>query len=368
VGGGALYHYTGANLSMVPVVGLGLGSVAGLGAARLAATHYSIMTKNTSAMFVAGPPVVKRLGEDLTKQELGGWEIQTKAGAVDHVVDSEEEAFACARRFLSYLPSSVYGTPPVTPCDDDPNRRDEKLFKAIPRDRRRVYQMRPIIDTIVDKGSFFEMGRMFGRSVITGFARFNGMPVALMASDPFFYGGSWTADACAKVIRFVDLAETFHLPIIYLQDCPGFMVGLEAEKAATIRLGVRAMAAVNQTTVPWCTMIIRNAFGVAGVVHQPAGRLSLRYAWLSARWGSLPLEGGIEAGYAADLAAADDRDAKLAEIEDRLNLLRSPFRTAETFWVEEIIDPRDTRRLLCDFAQLAQPLLTPTQSALKMRP
>jgi acetyl-CoA carboxylase carboxyltransferase component len=368
VGGGALYHYTGANLSMVPVVGLGLGSVAGLGAARLAATHYSIMTKNTSAMFVAGPPVVKRLGEDLTKQELGGWEIQTKAGAVDHAVDSEEEAFACARRFLSYLPSSVYGTPPVTPCDDDPNRRDEKLFKAIPRDRRRVYQMRPIIDTIVDKGSFFEMGRMFGRSVITGFARFNGMPVALMASDPFFYGGSWTADACAKVIRFVDLAETFHLPIIYLQDCPGFMVGLEAEKAATIRLGVRAMAAVNQTTVPWCTMIIRNAFGVAGVVHQPAGRLSLRYAWLSARWGSLPLEGGIEAGYAADLAAADDRDAKLAEIEDRLNLLRSPFRTAETFLVEEIIDPRDTRRLLCDFAQLAQPLLTPTQSALKMRP
>ena len=368
VGGGALYHYTGANLSMVPVVGLGLGSVAGLGAARLAATHFSLMTKNTSAMFVAGPPVVKRLGEDLTKQELGGWEIQTKAGAVDHAVDSEEEAFACARRFLSYLPSSAYGTPPVTPCDDDPNRRDEKLFKAIPRDRRRVYQMRPIIDTIVDKGSFFEMGRMFGRSVITGFARFNGMPVALMASDPFFYGGSWTADACAKVIRFVDLAETFHMPVIYLQDCPGFMVGLEAEKAATIRLGVRAMAAVNQTTVPWCTMIIRNAFGVAGVVHQPAGRLSLRYAWLSARWGSLPLEGGIEAGYAADLAAADDRDAKLAEIEDRLNLLRSPFRTAETFWVEEIIDPRDTRRLLCDFAQFAQPLLTPTPSAVKMRP
>ena len=128
------------------------------------------------------------------------------------------------------------------------------------------------------------------------------------------------------------------------------------------------MAAVNQTTVPWCTMIIRNAFGVAGVVHQPAGRFSLRYAWLSARWGSLPLEGGIEAGYAADLAAADDRAGKLAEIEDRLNLLRSPFRTAETFWVEEIIDPRDTRRLLCDFAQLAQPLLTPTPSALRMRP
>jgi acetyl-CoA carboxylase carboxyltransferase component len=367
VGGGALYHYTGANLSMVPVVALGLGSVAGLGAARLAASHYSVMTK-TSAMFVAGPPVVKRLGEDLSKTELGGWEIQTKAGGVDHAVETEEEAFECARRFLSYLPSSVYGTPPVIECADDPNRRDEKLFTHIPRDRRRVYQMRPIIETVVDKGSFFEMGKMFGRSIITGFARLNGKPVALMASDPFFYGGSWTADACAKVVRFVDLAETFHLPVVYLQDCPGFMVGLEAEKAATIRLGVRAMAAVNQSTVPWCTMIVRNAFGVAGVVHQPAGRFSIRYAWLSARWGSLPLEGGIEAAYAADLAVAEDREAEMAKIEERLNKLRSPFRSAETFWVEEVIDPRDTRRLLCEFADLAQPLLSPTPSSLRMRP
>jgi acetyl-CoA carboxylase carboxyltransferase component len=128
------------------------------------------------------------------------------------------------------------------------------------------------------------------------------------------------------------------------------------------------MAAVNQTTVPWCTVVIRNAFGVAGAVHQPAGRLSLRYAWLSARWGSLPLEGGIEAAYRAEIEAAEDPVAKLAEIEDRLNALRSPFRTAETFWVEEIIDPRDTRRLLCDFARLAEPLRRPQPSRLQMRP
>lgn len=368
VGGTQLYHYTGANLSVVPVVGLGLGSVAGLGAARLAASHYSVMTKETSAMFVAGPPVVKRLGEDLTKQELGGADIQTKAGGVDHAVETEAEAFEAARRFLSYLPASVHALPPVITPTDDPNRREEKLFTHIPRDRRRVYQMRPIIHAVVDQGSFFEMGRMFGRSIITGLARLNGRPVALMASDPFFYGGSWTADACSKIIRFVDLAETFHLPVVYLQDCPGFMVGLAAEKAATIRLGVRAMAAVNQATVPWCTMIIRNAFGVAGVVHQPANRYSPRYAWLSARWGSLPLEGGIEAAYAAEIAAAEDPAAKLAEIEERLNRLRSPFRTAEAFWVEEIIDPRDTRRLLCEFADLAWPLLTPAPSGLRMRP
>ena len=357
IGGNRWYRYTTENMSLVPVVALGLGSVAGLGAARLAASHYSVMTKQ-SAMFVAGPPVVKRLGQDLGKMELGGADIQTRAGGVDHAVDTEAEAFACARRFLSYLPSSVYELPPTLPCTDDPQRTDEQLISAVPRDRRRVYKMRPIIESVVDSGSFFEVAQNYGRPIIIGLARLEGRAVMVLASDPYHYGGSWTADACQKVIRWVDFAETFHLPIVYLMDCPGFMVGLEAEKAATIRHGVRAMAAVNQSTVPWCTVIVRNSFGVAGVVHQPADRFSIRYAWPSAYWGSLPLEGGIEAAYRAEIDAAPDPKAKLKEIEERLNKLRSPFRSAEKFWVEEIIDPRKTRALLCEFARLAEPLRT----------
>lgn len=367
VGETVSYWLMTSNLGEVPVVGLGLGSVAGLGAARLTSSHYSVMTKN-SAMFVAGPPVVARLGQDLGKQELGGWEIQTRSGAIDHAVDTEEEAFECARRFLSYLPSSVHELPPVGPADDDPNRPVDNLLKAIPRNRRQVYKMRPIIDSVVDRGSFFEMGHAFGRSIITGLARLNGRPVAIMASDPFHYAGSWTAETCQKVIRFVDLAQTFHLPVVYLCDCPGFMIGLEAEKAATIRLGVRAMAALNQTDMPWCTIIVRNCFGVAGAAHQPGGRLSLRYAWPSAYWGSLPLEGGIEAAYRADIQDAEDPKAKLAEIEERLNKLRSPFRTAEKFWVEDIIDPRETRKLLCDFSDLAGRVLKPGPQPMSMRP
>ncbi len=367
VGGTDAFYYCTANLAVVPVVSLGLGSVAGLGAARLAASHYSVMTRS-SAVFVAGPPVVARVGQVLGKQELGGWEIQTRCGAVDDAVDTEDEAFAAARRFLSYLPTSVQSLPPLTASDDDPVRRDDNLMSAVPRDRRKVYKTRPIVETLVDHGSFFEIGRNFGRSVITGLARLEGRPIAMLASDPYHYGGSWTADACNKLTRFVDLAQTFHLPVVYLMDCPGFMIGLEAEKAATIRHGVRAMAAVNQCNVPWCTIIMRNSFGVAGAVHQPAGRLSLRYAWPSAYWGSLPLEGGIEAAYRAEIDAAADPAAKLREIEHRLNRLRSPFRTAETFWVEEIIDPRDTRRLLCEFSRLAQPLLTPGSSSFPMRP
>lgn len=367
VGGTRWYWYTTANLAQVPVVGLGLGSVAGLGAARLASSHYSVMTKN-SAMFVAGPPVVARIGASLEKKALGGADIQTRAGGVDHAVETEEEAFACARKFLSYLPSSVYGLPPTTVCTDDPERADARLLNAVPRDRKQVYKMRPIIDAVVDRGSFFEMAANFGRPVITGFARLEGRAVLVLASDPFHYGGSWTADACQKVVRFVDLAETFHLPVIYLMDCPGFMIGLDAEKAATIRHGVRAMAAVNQTTVPWCTIIIRNAFGIAGVVHQPANRFSMRYAWPSASWGSLPLEGGIEAAYRAEIDAADDPRAKQQEIEDRLNKLRSPFRSAEKFWVEEVINPVKTRSLLCEFARLAEPLRMAGPTRLAMRP
>src|SRR5205809_197105 len=137
IGGTRWYWYTTANMARVPVVGLGLGSVAGLGAARLAATHYSVMTKD-SAMFVAGPPVVKRLGQDLSKQELGGADLQTRAGGIDDAVDTEQEAFACARRFLSYLASSVYELPPTTRCDDDPERAEESLLNAVPRNRRQV--------------------------------------------------------------------------------------------------------------------------------------------------------------------------------------------------------------------------------------
>ncbi|MCK1717110.1 carboxyl transferase domain-containing protein [Bradyrhizobium sp. 141] len=358
IGGTRWYRFTTENLSRVPVVALGLGSVAGLGAARLASSHYSIMTRK-SAMFVAGPPVVKALGQDLSKEELGGADIQTRAGAVDHAVDTEEEAFACARRFLSYLPPSVYELPPTLPCADNPERSDEALLNVVPRNRKQVYKMRPIIESVVDKGSFFEVAKNFGKPVIVGLARLEGRAVLLLASDSFHYGGSWTADACQKVVRWVDFAETFHLPVVYLMDCPGFMIGLDAEKAATIRHGVRAMAAVNQTTVPWCTVILRNAFGVAGVVHQPADRFSIRYAWPSAYWGSLPLEGGIEAAYRADIDAAEDKAGKLEEIQDRLNKLRSPFRSAEKFWVEEIIDPRKTRALLCEFARLAEPLRKP---------
>jgi len=357
-----------ANLATVPVVSLALGSVAGLGAARVVTSHYSMIVKGTAQMFTAGPPVVKQIGEDLTKEELGGSSIHAKNGAVDDEVESEDEGFARARRFLSYLPSSVFDLPPRGPVTDDPGRREEALIKIVPRSRRQVYKMRAIAEAVFDKGSFFEIGRQHGRSTITGLARLDGWPVAVMASDPFVYGGAWTAESSMKAIRFIDMAETFHLPVVHLVDIPGFRIGLEAEQAATIRHGARALAAIYQATGPWCTILIRKAFGVAGAAMQNASRLPFRYAWPSGDWGSLPLEGGIEAAYRRDLEAADDPVKLRAEIDARLNLVRSPFRTAEKFGIEEIIDPRDTRQMLCEFANLAAPLRAAGPRATAYRP
>jgi acetyl-CoA carboxylase carboxyltransferase component len=362
------WNWVVENLATVPVVALGLGSVAGLGSSRLVTSHYSLMVKEISQMFIAGPPLVARAGEVLTKEELGGADIHVRAGAVDDVVESEAEAFSRSRTFLSYLPSSVFELPPRGPINDRSDRRDEWLIGAIPRDRRKVYDMRKILRTLVDEGSLFEFGRKYGGSAITALARFDGWPVAVLASDPHFYGGGWTADASMKVTRFIDLANTFHLPVVNLTDVPGFLIGKQAEVEGTIRHGARALAALYQAQVPWCSVMVRRAFGVAGAAHLNHVRLHYRYAWPSGDWGSLPLEGGIEAAYRAELAASPDPAKARQEIEDHLNQFRSPFRTAEAFLVEEIIDPRDTRRLLCEFANIAAPLRKPGVVATSFRP
>ena len=193
-------------------------------------------------------------------------------------------------------------------------------------------------------------------------------PVAVIANDPYHYGGGWTADAAHKLVRFLDLAETFQLPVVHLVDNPGFVIGTAAEQAGTIRHGARALAAVYQASVPICAILVRKCFGVAGAAHMNQSRLRMRYAWPSADWGSLPVEGGIEAAYRAELEASEDPDALLAEIRTRLDSVRSPLRSAEAFLAEEIIDPRDTRPLLCEFANLAAPLRSIGPASVPYRP
>jgi acetyl-CoA carboxylase carboxyltransferase component len=344
-----------ALMSEVPVIGACMGSVAGLGAVRVVTSHFSLMVRGTSQLFVAGPPVVERgVGQKVTKEELGGSHIHARgSGVVDNEVDSEEEAFGEIRRFLSYLPSSVWQVPPRSANHDDPGRREEELLSIIPRDRRQTYDARRLLNLVLDRDSLFEIGRYYGRPLVTALARLNGYPVGVMACDPRQGGGGLDAPGSEKMTRFVDLCDTFHVPVVNFVDQPGFLIGTGAERAGTARYGARAMAAVYQATVPWVSVILRRVFGVAGAAHGNAQGLNLRYAWPSGDWGSLPIEGGVMAAYRREIEAAPDPETRRREIEDMLNKLRSPFRTAEAFGIEEIIDPRDTRPLLCEWVATA---------------
>ncbi len=357
------------HLNLAPSVSLVLGSVAGMGAARATTSHYSVIVRDTAQMMIAGPALVEQAGlGDVSKEELGHARIHTSNGSLDDAVDTEDEAFERAATFLSYLPSSVDELPPVEAWDDDPGRREEWLLDAIPRDRRTAYDMRAIIDAIVDRESFFEIGRDWGTTVAGGFARLDGVPVMVYAEDPRMYGGAWTAASCRKLTRLIDLASLFQLPIVHFEDCPGFLIGKTSEEEGTVRHGSTLLVALRQARVPYCTVVLRKAFGIAGASNRKPGTQSLRLAWPSGDWGSLPLEGGLEVAYKAELAASEEPDALREEIAERLNRVRSPHRSAEFYEIEQIIDPRDTRSMLCDWVHLARRTLTPGSMQSGFRP
>jgi len=344
-------------LRAVPVISAVLGSVAGLPAVNACIAHFNVMVKGTSQLFPGGPPVVKAaLGYDVTKEELGGWEMHTsRSGVIDNLAESEAEALGMIRTFLTYLPGNVWEMAPRAECGDAPDRREERLLNIIPRNRRRAYNARHIVDDVVDRDSFFEIAPGYGRARITGLARLNGYPVGVMANNPLF-GASTDVAAGEKVMRLIQLCDTFHIPMISFADEPGFMVGMESERAGIERAGARLVMVTCDSQMPWATVVVNQLYGVAGQCqHRPTGMFQ-RYAWPSANWGSMHIEGGTAAAYRREIEAAPDPEAKLAEIEARLKAMASPFLTAEATG-QDIIDPRDTRRLLCEFVEEAQPIL-----------
>lgn len=343
-------------MGVVPVASAALGPVAGFPAARLAASHFSVMSEATAQLLIAGPKVVERaLGRELTKEELGGAKVHAKSGAVDNVAKDEAEALAQIRAFLSYMPQNVFADLPMGATDDPTDRQDEELLSIIPRDRRKPFKMRKLIEHVVDAGSFFEMTRAYGPGQITGLARLGGHPVGILANDCRYYAGAMTAEGSQKVRRFVDMCNTFRLPIISFVDEPGFMIGPDSEAAGTIRHGTAAVMAVVQSRVPWISIIVRKAYGVAAAAHfGPGGHV---LAWPSAETGALPLEGGVAVAFGREIAAAEDPEAKRKELEDMLAAAQSPFPRAETFSVHDLIDPRETRPAIWDWLRFAAPTL-----------
>ena len=214
--------------------------------------------------------------------------------------------------------------------------------------------MHKLITIIADEGSTFEIQPTFGKSIITKFARFGGHVAGVIANNPMYYGGALDSDGAQKMTHFIDLCNQFGIPLVHLADVPGFMIGSAAERSGVLRAGVRAVHAGLMATVPTITVIIRKCYGMAGMAMVNQKGLNLKLAWPSGEWGSLPVEGGVAVAFRRDIASAPDPAAREAELEAEFRAFANPFKTAEAFAVEDIIDPRDTRFLLCRQLEAAQ--------------
>jgi acetyl-CoA carboxylase carboxyltransferase component len=342
-------------MGIVPVVSAVMGTTAGGPSARAILAHWSVMVRGQSQIFAAGPPVVERaFGEKLTKEDLGGATVAADtAGTIDNVAGSEAECFEQIRRFLSYMPSNVWELPPRIDVGDPVDRCEDALASIIPRSSRQVYNMRKLVGDIVDRGSMFEIQATFGRAVITCLARMNGRVVGIVANNPM-HGGIIDYKAARKQGHFVELCDMFNIPLIFFADVPGLLVGRESEADAILREGVRSRYIGLQVTVPVFTVIVRKCFGVAGGNTIDRRGLNFKIAWPSAEWGSLPVEGGVKAAYRKEIESSPDPAQREKEIETELRQLASPFRTAEAFGIEDLIDPRETRPYLCQFIDALQ--------------
>ena len=355
-------------MGVVPVVSAALGPVAGFPAGRLVASHYTVMTRELAQVMVAGPAVVERaLGLSLSKEELGGADVHARSGLVDHVADTEEQAFTRMRQFLGYLPTNVWEHAERRNCDDPVDRMEEKLLSIVPRNRRHAFKVETVVKAVVDKGSFFPLAEGYGKGLLIGLARINGQSVGITANDCRFNAGAMTMEAAQKMRRIVELCDTFHLPLVNFIDEPGFMIGPDAEANGTIRYGMAAVAAASQAATPWASVQIHKNFGVASAAHY--GPDTFRLNWPSAQSGPLPIEGGVAVAFRRQIAAAENPEAMRAELEDKLASQRKPYPKAESFAVHDLIDPRETRPVLCDWVDWIQPKLKalhgPTKFAIR---
>jgi methylmalonyl-CoA decarboxylase subunit alpha len=343
-------------LGLVPVVSAVMGTAAGGPSGRAMLSHWTIMVKGTSQIFAAGPPVVERAyGKKVSKDELGGAAMAVDvAGTIDNAAEDEGDCLRQVRRFLSYLPTNVWELPPEARTDDPADRCEDALASIVPRSPRQAYDMRKLIGLVVDRDSVFEIQPTFGRAVITCFARLGGKVVGLIASNPMV-GGVIDVKAARKQTHFTELCDTFNIPLVMLVDVPGFQIGLESEAAGMLRIGMQGRYLGMQLTVPVYTVVVRKCYGMAGGSTVDRAGLNFKIAWPSAEWGSLPIEGGVKAAHRRDIESAADPAQREREIEEEVRRYASPFRTAEAFAVEDLIDPRETRPYLCRFLEAAWP-------------
>ncbi|MGK9339557.1 acyl-CoA carboxylase subunit beta [Sinorhizobium meliloti] len=342
-------------LEQVPVLAAVLGPTAGSSAARAHISHFSVMTSDNGCLFAGGPPVVKQaLGLEIDKFALGGVSIHTRAsGLIDNQADNEDDALQQIKKVLGYLPDNVGGRPALS-AEWTANDQEELLGIVSPS-LRRAYDVHALIRCLVDQESFFEIAPDYGKSLRTGLARIEGHTIGILASDARFVAGSLDVPSSLKQAKFVELCDRFHIPIAYLVDVPGFLVGPKAEEAGVLKFGAYALRAIQQAKVPVITVQVRRSYGLGGVATGSRNPMSLRLVWPSAAWGDMPIEGGVEAAFHAQLDAVppEQRAELKAELTKRFEAQTSIWRAIENFGAEEMIDPRDTRKYLARLLKLS---------------
>ncbi len=354
----------------IPRVTAALGPSFGDAALHCATSDLVVMTR-TSAIALSGPPVVKgAIGEDLTNDELGGPKIAHETSGRAHmVVDAEAEAFDAMRRFLSYLPDSAALPAPVT-APAEPSRPAEDLLTILPATSRRAYDMRKMLDAIVDADSLFPWGERYGRSLITAFARIEGRPVGMIASQPMQRAGVLDVPALAKELEFVRLCDTFNVPLVFLQDVPGLMVGTDAEKNGILASYEHIVTAIANAGVPKIAVILRKAYGGGHIAlgGRPVNP-DLLVAWPTAEMGFMAPDTGVRTVYRKrlDKLAVEEgdaaRDALVAELEAEWAAESQPWEAAANIILDDVIDPRETREVIAsgiDFAWGSRPHVSPT--------
>ncbi len=335
----------------IPNLGAVLGPAIGLGAARVVACHFSVMAGDVGSLFNAGPKVVAgaTFEEGLTFTDLGGPSMHCTNGTIDNMAANELECFEQLRKVLSYLPNSGSSLPPIQPSDDPADRLCENLRTIIPRRKARMYDPRKIIETVADIGSWFEIGALWGTTAITGLARLDGRPVGILSLNCEVNAGALDAAGSQKLTRHLKFCDVFNIPILQFVDVPGYAIGTVAERTATMRHGVALATTYYSTTTPIFSVVTRRVYGVAGGIMLDCRDPRMRVAWPSGEWGSLPLEGGIDVGHAAELKRAEaegKREERYKELDEEYRRLMNPIRTANAFGVEEIIDPAVTRQIV----------------------
>src|ERR671922_548526 len=356
-GSGHLFREEVIMSGVVPLVAGMLGPCAAGTAYIPGLADFVPMVSGQGSMALAGPHLVKAVtGEDISMEELGGAKIHCrKSGVGDLEVADDRECIEAIKKYLSYFPTNCEEQPPTRPCTDPIDRMDDELLDVLPDSNRQPYDMYEVIRRIVDDGEWLDLKPQWARTIITCLARMGGRPVGIVANQPRQLGGILDNDSADKAARFVNLCNAFGIPLVFLQDVPGFMVGTKVEAAGIIRHGAKMLYVVANATVPKVTVVIRKAYGAGYyVMNGRAYEPDLIVAWPSAEISVMGAEGAVEIVMRRQVEEADDPAAKKAELIDAYRRIIDVYVAAKNAMIDDVIDPRETRPVICRGLEMAE--------------